>query len=174
MKGQLAMFSTARTGEGDDTWRTPPEVLDRVRRLGPIGLDPCTAPDNPVGAPVFFTELDDGLARSWAGFGLVFCNPPYSQLRAAWGLKIAREGLRAEIVSLVPARTETEWFREACWSSASAVCFWYGRLTFVGGEASAPFPSALPYHGPRPEAFARAFEDDGRVVMLQPARPAGG
>lgn len=94
------------------TWRdgywTPPEVLERVRRVGPIGLDPCTGIDNPCGARLVMIEpteylapagnvLVDGLAGSWLTTGadgtqywwrwvgllrpgeVVYSNPPYSR-----------------------------------------------------------------------------------------------
>lgn len=37
----------------DETWQTPDEILERVRRVAPIALDPCTAVDNPTGAARF-------------------------------------------------------------------------------------------------------------------------
>ena len=49
----------------NNIWLTPPEVLDPVRRYGPIGLDPCTEASNPSGAATFFTEDDNGLAMPW-------------------------------------------------------------------------------------------------------------
>ena len=64
----------------NNIWITPQDELDLVRRYGPIGLDPCTEPSNPVGAASFFTEEDDGLVQDWRGHGLTFVNPPYSTL----------------------------------------------------------------------------------------------
>jgi len=101
------------------------------------------------------------------GVGLAFCNPPYSQV-ALWAAKIAEEAARKiEIISLVAARPGSRWFYRLVWSSAAAVCFWRGRLRFVGAASSAPFDSAVVYHGPRPWAFEGAFEGAGRVVRLR-------
>lgn len=44
---------------------TPAYVLEPVRKAlgGRIELDPCTTPDNPVGADRFFALPDDGASR---------------------------------------------------------------------------------------------------------------
>lgn len=163
---QPATMSRLATG-GKDDWCSPEVVLRRVRRIAPIGLDPCTSADNPVGAAAFFTRADDGLVRPWSGYGLSFVNPPYSRA-AAWSQRVADSArlYSDEIVSLVAARPDSRWFYLLCWDTAQAVCFWKGRLRFVGAPSSAPFPSALVYHGPRPWAFEAAFADAGRVLRL--------
>lgn len=165
MRSIAATQSRVATG-GSDEWRTPDGVLERVRRIGPIGLDPCTSGENPTGAKSWLTERDDGLTTGWAGLGLVYVNPPYSTA-AAWAVKVASEAERGvEIVSLVAARPDSRWFDRLVWDTAQAVCFWKGRLRFVGAPSSAPFPSALAYHGHRPWDFEAAFADAGKVVRL--------
>lgn len=160
-------------------WRTPRAVLDRVCRLGPIGLDPCPSPD----AANWIAEVNtpwpeyDGLTADWAVVygsayqpGPVFVNPPYGRALAAWMGKCAEEAARGrEIIGLVPARPDTRWFKH-CWS-ANAICFWRGRIKFEtdsGPMAPAPFPSALPYWGPRVSLFRAAFADAGHVVVRTP------
>jgi site-specific DNA-methyltransferase (adenine-specific) len=160
--------STAR-----DDWQTPPKVLERVRMVGPIVLDPCTSEDNPVGASFALTERQDGLAVDWADVldddiysGLVFANFPYSRAKL-WAAKIVEESTCGlEIVTLCAARPDSRWFFNLVWDSAQAVCFYRGRLRFVGAPSSAPFPSALVYHGPCPWAFEAAFADAGKVIRL--------
>ncbi len=158
-------------------WQTPPEFLDVVRKMGPIGLDPCTTMDNPVGADIFMfpppggmTAGIDGLAAGWGGgkFGVVFCNPPYGRGLGAWSAKMKDEAKRgAEIIGLLPARTDTKWWQDV--TSADAVCFWRGRLKFVGAPHAAPFPSAVPYWGPRAVEFRRIFSQYGWVVFSRQA-----
>src|SRR6478609_4230979 len=60
----------------NNTQFTPSYILDPVRvdLGGVIGLDPCTTPDNPVGATRFYTPVEDGLARSWFPTASVYCN----------------------------------------------------------------------------------------------------
>lgn len=82
-------------------WQTPPEELDRVRSVGTIYLDPCTAPSNPTGALCFYSPQPPmtgaqlgglsmlgrswlgpcGLAGSWARepHELAFVNPRYGR-----------------------------------------------------------------------------------------------
>src|SRR6266545_925179 len=121
-------------------WCTPDPVLELVRLLGPIGLDPCSNERSIVGARVEWTAHDDGLARSWAGFGLVYVNPPYGRKTiAAWAAKCHAQGRRAEVVALLPARTDTRWWQMFCAPpGAQAVCFLAGRIRFLGARSHAP------------------------------------
>jgi len=147
-----------------DSWNTPQVVLDRIRELGPIYLDPCSNEDSLVEATISFTG--GGLDVDWyeaAGGRLIYVNPPYGRKIGEWVSRCARFGKLCEVVALLPARVETKWF-ENVWS-ADAVCFWRGRLRFVGARWDAPFPSAVAYWGHRRYRFADAFSDVGRVVL---------
>ena len=177
-----ALTSSARTASGRDDWQTPPHVLELVRSVAPIALDPCTSESNPTGARTHvWWPNGDGLAFDWASTGgLVYVNPPYSQIRK-WLAKCAAESTRgAEIIALVPARTDTRAWHESV-TTADAICFWRGRLQFIDAatgkpaqvwsaakqrfvDAAAPFPSALVYWGWSSERFARVFEGRGMVV----------
>lgn len=151
-------------------WCTPESVLGLVREFAGaegIGLDPCSCTGSIVNTRVEWRleRGEDGLERSWQGYGLVYANPPYGRALASWTIKIAQEAkLGVEIIALVPARTETNWFAKL-WAVASAVCFWSGRIKFIGAPANAPFPSAVVYFGPRRFRFAAVFENAGRVVL---------
>ena len=174
------LAAQAKPGASRDDWQTPEVVLERVRRLGPIALDPCTTVENPVGAKVTCHPPQNGLAPlfSWAGVmrdlgetGLIYVNPPYS--RGNLGPFTARcraEALAgAEVVALVPAATSELWFQDACAPRrAAAVCFWRGRLKFVVpgyGDEPAPFSSAVVYWGRHRHRFAAAFDDVGAIWM---------
>ena len=166
----------------DQTHRTPKVILDLVRKLGPIGLDPCAnvehqfAERNYCGTPPGYLRVvgGDGLQDSWRGFGLVYANPEYGRALGPWTKKAAYEFSSKlpylfpdmendELVLLVPARNDTRWFQENV-LRCDAICFWKGRLRFVGSEASAPFPSCLAYWGPRREKFREIFAPHGWVV----------
>src|SRR5262249_10953978 len=141
-------------------WNTPEKIISMVEQVGTIGLDPATDASNPVGARAFYHPADDGLERIWAGFGLVYCNPPYGREIGDWMRKARREALAgAEIIMLVPARPDTAWWQDNI-RSAAAVCFWRGRVKFVGAESGAPFPSALIYWGDRVDRFRAVFDAD--------------
>lgn len=146
MRGAAVVNASARVAgsSSSDSWQTPENVLDLVRSVEPIGLDPCTSPDNPVGADKFYTESEDGLSQSspwWTGRGLIFVNPPYSNV-GRW-MEKASSGWLSTVICLVPARTDTKWFHEFVWAQTALVCFWKGRLKFKGAPSCAPFPSAI-------------------------------
>lgn len=144
-------------------WRTPANLLDVVRRFAPIGLDPCGAVGSLVEARVtYLYPPDDGLVLGWGGPGMAYVNPPYGRETSDWVAKMRVEAaLGVEIVALVAARPDTVWFQD---SGVSLVCFWRGRLRFVGAESPAPFPSAVLYYGLRGDRFAEVFREYGVVV----------
>lgn len=153
-------------------WLTPPEVVDVVRRVSPLGtiaLDPCGNRASVVGArrQYLVEDGDDGLALPWHGAGgLVYVNPPYGRSLPAWIDKCADEAFDgAEIVALVPARPDTLWFRHAL-DHASAICFWSGRIRFFGATAGAPFPSVFIHFDSYlcSMGFAKAFNGHGVIV----------
>lgn len=159
-------------------WQTPESVLELVRRVGEIAIDPCTTEDNPVGAWGFFTPARNGLLAQWdtrglrglgdEAPGLVFVNPPYGRKLPEWigcCVEWARDGV--PIIALVPARTDTRWFESAV-RSAQALCLWRGRITFRGAPHPAPFPSALFYWGALADAerFRDVFAPHGITITL--------
>lgn len=130
-------------------WETPDVVLDLVRQLGPIVLDPATTVDNPTGAQLFYTSAEDGLAQTWDRGGLVYLNPPYGRGIGDWAAKCAAHGSMGsvEIVALLPARTDARWWQKYV-TSADAFCFWAGRLRFKGGQVRGPVPVRAGLLGP--------------------------
>jgi site-specific DNA-methyltransferase (adenine-specific) len=149
-------------------WCTPDDVLERVRFVGGISLDPCTTLENPCNASVFYAleRGQDGLLLDWhtGGSGLAYVNPPYGRTLPLWVAKAMREAndLR-EVILLVPARTDTRWWGWA-FDACQSVALWRGRLTFRGAPAPSPFPSCLFYFGDRARAFKRSFADRARVL----------
>lgn len=160
-----------------DDWCTPQEVLDAIAWMGPIRLDPCSNKNSIVPA-VFKYDLEDGfdgLKQPW-GYsemvnhygsgvkqGLIFINPPYGKTISQWTKRAVNTFLchpGDEIVMLVPSRTDTKWWHEVT-QFTKAVCFWKGRLQFLGATSSAPFPSALLYFGGRETEFRKNLADKG-------------
>lgn len=158
-------MSSKRNPEARNDWRTPPEIIERVRQIEPIVLDPATTKDNPVGAVFIRTaQCDpDGLATNWrerADGGLVYVNPPY---QTAWYSKIKAEMIRGtHLTALLMAKPGTNWFQDLAELSHRCL-FWRGRLHF-SGQGPAGFDSALLYHGPYPGRFAKAFSGCGWIV----------
>lgn len=158
-------------------WETPENLLEVVRAVGPIELDPCTTEANPCQAERFYTPEDDGLANPWKvrKGAVIYVNPPYGREVFTWVARCAGVGVRpanpggtrddegGDVIALVPARTDTTWWH-AFATSADCICFWAGRLRFRGAESSAPFPSALLYWGTNPEGFRAAVDGRGWCV----------
>lgn len=173
MRGRNTVFSSSRNG-GSDNWQTPEKILEAVRRIAPIALDPCAHRSNPTKAALFWTQK--GLTLNWNFFyqivqlfGLAFVNPPYSAIKD-WTDKVIAEAQRPgkiEIVYLVPSRTDRPFFQDAL-SAARLVTFIKGRLRFKTASYDAPFPSALFYFGPRPGRARAAFSHLGKTLVLNP------
>jgi len=159
----LGVHFSSETAE----WCTPGEIIERVQRvLGAIDLDPCSdSRDAPhVPAQEHYTREDDGLAHLWRG--RVYLNPPYGRELPAWIDKLLGEygsGRIAEAIALLPARTDTQWFRKL---RSFPRCFLWGRLRFSEASSGAPFPSMIVYVGDRWERFVEVFSDIGDVYAL--------
>lgn len=147
-------------------WYTPQHIIECVvDALGAIDVDPCSnsKTDPNVPAKHHLTVEDDGLSQPW--FGRVYMNPPYGSEIKHWVDKLATEfesGHTTEAIALVPARTDTAWFRRL---PSEHICFVSGRLAFSGHDTSAPFPSAVLYLGNSPERFASVFRDVGLIYQ---------
>lgn len=140
-------------------WNTPQEVIDMIAPLGVIALDPCSNAGSIVPAlrSASLERGEDGLAINWqflsCGIGIVYVNPPYGDELPRWIERCGAEAANgAEIVALVPARPDTQWTAHAL-ETGAVVAMIRGRLTFLSGGTSAPFPSALLYWGDRRELF---------------------
>jgi len=149
-----------------DDWQTPRWLLDALRaELGPIGLDPCGAPNNPTDANECW--WGSGLERDWrAPFlffgGWVFVNPPFSGRQGmAWARKAVEEARRCvEIVLLLPSSTNGQRFRFLM-HEVNAVAHFCPRVAYVDPSTGlvardVNFDSSAFYFGPREWEFVRA------------------
>lgn len=87
-------FQKATDGSYTDEHYTPPALVEALERDLKIifTLDPCATPES-AKAPKYYTIHDNGLAQDWSG-EVVFCNPPYSDLKE-WIIKCANSGALA-------------------------------------------------------------------------------
>jgi phage N-6-adenine-methyltransferase len=118
----------------ESCWRTPLWLASRIRDDvfgGRIELDPCTAPDNPVGALMFYTPADDGLKQPWLGLD-TFVNPPFIDSKK-WSRKamaeVASSGQR--VVFLAPAAIGTAWLHDL-WEYADDGLWLRKRIRYEG------------------------------------------
>ena len=104
MSIQRSLFSSANV-----EWETPRELFHRLDREFSFSLDVCASRANHKCAR-YFSQGRDGLRRAWAG--VCWMNPPYGRLIGSWVKKAREESLkRASVVCLLPARTDTAWWR---------------------------------------------------------------
>lgn len=120
-------------------WETPPAVFAQLHRRFQFTLDPCATVENHK-CEKYFTKADDGLSKSWAN-ERVFMNPPYGREIGHWIQKAYQE-TEAQVVCLIPARTDTKYWHEFC-MKANEIWFIEGRLKFGNGCQPAPFPSSV-------------------------------
>lgn len=166
-RSKLAVHHSSKSAEH----YTPPEVIGLVRACfgGEIDLDPCSnsieRPNVPARRHIVKTE--NGLAQPWSGN--VYVNPPYGDEIVAWVEKCIteyQEGRADAIILLTPARTDTFWWHAL---RDFPVCFWRGRLQFVGNDDPAPFPSALFWLSEHPaDIFAATFAEAGTTYIRYP------
>jgi hypothetical protein len=115
-------------------WCTPPEVLDPVRAFAAIRFDPFSNAGSIVGAQESICLPSDSLLLDWPLDGLIWCNPPYGRELARCAAKIAEQARRgAELITLVPARTDTRWWKVL---APRVWCAWRGRITFLEQDAA--------------------------------------
>tara|TARA_E500000081_G_C6109974_1_gene342163 strand:- start:378 stop:890 length:513 start_codon:yes stop_codon:yes gene_type:complete len=170
------MVNTVMYSSKNPNWETPDEVLEIVQSYRPIRLDPCTTAENPTSALEWHTPENDGLSQDWEmeKGGLIYINPPYGRAISKWVGKAVEESVRrpytqaigAEIIMLLPARTDTSYWQYGIFESANAICFVRGRIKFKGAKSGAPFPSAFVYFGDREGVFAKHFRAIGQCVTL--------
>ena len=131
-------------------WETPPEIFLPLHAEFSFTLDPCATAGS-AKCPRYFTEVDNGLAQSWAG-ERVFLNPPYGREIYAWTRKARLESPQALIVGLLPASTDLRWWHEDVVGHAQEIRYIRGRVRFLTGgpyRASGFFPSVIVVWGNR-------------------------
>lgn len=166
--------------KGRDDWQTPPPILDRVRKIGPIGFDPWSADSNPTGAALFCSKscpieaYDSNPNLSWAVGGITFINPMYGYLIAACVkramLAFEREPYRG--IFVVPAACNTSWYH-ALHRILGTVCHPFKRVAFINPDTGLPqkgndqavIIGATLAVGPG--SFEAAFRDYGTILSVR-------
>lgn len=128
-------------------WNTPQAIADLVEKFfeGPVDVDPCSNPNSLIKAKNSFSveTNTDGLAPTNNWGYTFFLNPPFGRQITPWiDRALAHAYTGAKGIVLVPARVDTKWCQKLL-REARAVCFLSGRLTFLGAENPAPFPTMI-------------------------------
>jgi phage N-6-adenine-methyltransferase len=116
-KAQNHRQQVGRRGALDkvDDRRTPRSLFDPLDEEFGFTLDAAASAENAL-CDRFYTLEDDALTQRWQG--IVWCNPPYSNLAAwvakAWDELAYDRGVGADVVvMLLPAnRTEQGWWQD--------------------------------------------------------------
>jgi site-specific DNA-methyltransferase (adenine-specific) len=139
-----AGYMATATSSASDDWPTPSWLVDQLAtEFGAFDLDPAATAGN-AKAPRYFTEDDDGLSQPWCA-RRVFLNPPYGRTIGMWMAKARAEaasGNADRVVCLVPAKVDTQWWRDSL-AADPLVRIWPGRISFGDGIRRAPFASAI-------------------------------
>lgn len=128
-----------------DDWATPRSLIIRLEKeLGKFDLDVCASHKNKV-CENFFDKITNGLEQDWNG-SFVWCNPPYSQKNEFIEKAHIEAQAGKRIVMLMPAFTETNWFRDLK-AKSQWLLFLNGRLVFNEHEQkeTAKFSSVLAF-----------------------------
>ena len=136
----MAISKVLYSGKSDE-WTTPDDLFNKLDAEFNFTLDAAASNENYKVAN-YYTMQDDALRRSWGG-EIVFCNPPYSNIKE-WVKKAYNESLKPKttIVLLIPARTDTNYFHKYIYHR-SEIRFIRGRVRFSNSKENAPFPSMI-------------------------------
>jgi len=130
-------------------WETPRDLLEKLNARFHFELDVCATPNN-AKCDRFITPQVDALDDRIRWNGVCWMNPPYGRGIGEWIYKAYVESAPT-VVCLLPARTDTKWFRDICLPYASEIQFLRGRVKFEGATSGAPFPSMIVVFGALPE-----------------------
>jgi phage N-6-adenine-methyltransferase len=140
-----------------DDWGTPAEIFDPLDAEFGFTLDVCATPDNAKCAR-YYTSNDNGLLQAWTG--VCWMNPPYGNRVGEWIKKAYESSLAGTtVVCLVKATPDTRWWH--AYTPVAEVRFVKGRITFIGAENHAPFPSVILIFRP-PEGCSLSTNLHGR------------
>tara|TARA_R110002020_G_scaffold123083_2_gene279191 strand:- start:3576 stop:4076 length:501 start_codon:yes stop_codon:yes gene_type:complete len=149
-------FSRVLFSRRSDEWSTPDDLYKALDAEFGFTLDAAATAFNAKCA-TYLSRDQDALLQRWAlipshrpAKPVVWLNPPYSRLRQFLAKAVTESANGCTVVCLVPSRTDTRWWHESVWDTAThaprpgvSVRFIRGRLKFGDGRGTAPFPSAV-------------------------------
>jgi phage N-6-adenine-methyltransferase len=128
------LFALVSTGNPEHA--TPQWLVDELDAIFQFTIDLASTPTN-AKFKRFYTKRDNSLMQDWSK-EIGFLNPPYGRGLPKWLMKGEEAGRAgATIACVLPARTDSKWFRDICWK-ADQIVFLAGRLKF--GDAKLPSP----------------------------------
>ena len=112
-KPVVAVEQPVTLRSGSPHWCTPLEIAQLLDQFGPVALDPFSNQYSLIRAAQRVMPPQNSLLLPWDQGGLIFANPPYGDDLEACALKIGTEARKSgrEIITLVPARCDTDWWQ---------------------------------------------------------------
>lgn len=173
----------------NDEWATPPEILDRIRKVAQIGLDPFGKEMSLVGATVTNiyngTPETDGFLMPWheGSNDVAFMNPPFSRksdFAKVWKTEcelLSSSGSTRTLFCVLPANTEQRFFHTMMSVPGSIMILYKSRISYYKDDGDtlvrkngASFASVSFVYGPQAINIALQFKDMATIVQLG-ARP---
>ena len=117
--------------QSSDDWATPQSLFDELHKEFKFTLDPCCTPET-AKCEKFYTQVDDGLSKSWTG-ERVFMNCPYSDI-PLWAEKALFETTQNGceiVVGLLPSLTDRAWFHNYIYPDKAEFRFLPKRVKFI-------------------------------------------
>lgn len=115
-----------------DSWRTPIKVFAWLDRIYRFNYDTACTTENALARPVWRgSDNRDALSSEW--IGVLFCNPPYSQI-GPWvdkAIQSAESG--ATVVMLIPSPNGESYHAKAL-RHAKRLILINGRLSFINSD----------------------------------------
>jgi len=165
MKSRSFTKTDPQSHQGDNTWFTPREIIDR---LEPFDVDVCTVSWRPYDTAKRHIEHDkgqDALEVEWDGF--VWMNPPYGKEIDPFIEKFLEHG---DGIGLVFARMGTKWMHEFL-SQGDAVFFLRKRIKFINRNmevsSNAGCDSCLLLMGEKAIRCVKNCGLDGKLICIK-------
>lgn len=183
-KEDRAAESSAAPEGSYQHWNTPGWLLELVREVSSITLDPCSNQWSTVNAGFEILEVENGLNAKrydWAQLsrgGLIYLNPPYND-PSPWAERALQEAQRgAEIMLCLPTSHSTDWWRSLA-KGCDGLCLMKRRVNFLkeGKEnGSSRHETTIFYLGKQAWRFHRIFLPQGLAMLshagqAQPQEP---
>ena len=157
-----------------DFWATPQAIYDRLNAEFSFIADVAASSSNHKHEN-YLTEGMNALGVNWVGMfgkGMVFCNPPYSDISPWIGKAIEQQDDGCGTVMLVPSDTSVGWFTLALKSVSEVRFITGGRLSFIRADTGKPVNgnnkgSMLLIFSPH-KIGARQFGTVDRATLMAP------
>lgn len=152
------MRTQAYKNSGQEAWRTPPWLFERLHAEFDFQVDAAAARGNALCGAAFSRNGFDGTEfSSWrramnVNYVRFFLNPPFNNIPPFLACAAAAGDRGATVVCLLPARVEVAWMHDPVYPRARELRFIRGRVRYYWSsrEGRPNFASMVVVFGPRP------------------------